>query len=303
MKYLNVFNSKDLLDASVNAINHKDGAFVFGVKTESGIENITICDERHPGAHCFTVKPVNMDPLTIDESSKTKSIYFGCVLYSTADGKLVLDETTNNIKNTPIAIACNFNCTENYKTGEQDDTQAKTAKFVSLNYMDYEHPGKGTDMYQLMSVGNYGTVVGADKGKSYTQVGGKYNTQKYLDAATKQDSHVCAGVTNKSDAGYSPAACCCAAYSTLGTKPGDWYLPSQGELAFMFGYLAKKSVNEARTKVMGSNYSEADYWSSSEKDVNNAYYISPKDGSKKEGNKMYSKNVLAFLSVEQPQQS
>ena len=42
MKYLNVFDSKDLLDASVNAINHKDGAFVFGVKTESGIENITI---------------------------------------------------------------------------------------------------------------------------------------------------------------------------------------------------------------------------------------------------------------------
>jgi len=147
MKYLNVFDSKDLLDASVNAINHKDGAFVFGVKTESGIENITIYDERHPGAHCFTVKPVNMDPLTIDESSVTKSIAFGTILYSTADGKLVLDETTNNIKNTPIAIACCFNCTENYKTGEQDSTQVKTAKFVSLNYMDYEHPGKGTDGY------------------------------------------------------------------------------------------------------------------------------------------------------------
>lgn len=303
MKYLNVFDSKDLLDASVNAINHKDGAFVFGVKTESGIENITIYDERHPGAHCFTVKPVNMDPLTIDESSVVKSIYFGSVLYSTADGKLVLDETTNNIKNTPIAIACNTNCTENYKTGEDDSTQAKTAKFISLNYMDYEHPGKGTDGYQAMSVGNYGTVVGADKGNNYTQSGGKYNTQKYLDAATKQDSLVCAGVENKSDAGYSPAACCCAAYSTLGTKPGDWYLPSQSELAYMFSSWTKKSVNEARTKVMGSNYSEADYWSSSEKDVNNAYYISSKDGSKNEANKMYSKKVLAFLSIEQPQQS
>lgn len=176
MKYLNVFDSKDLLDASVNAINHKDGAFVFGVKTESGIENITIYDERHPGANCFTVKPVNMDPLTIDESSEVKSISFGTILYSTADGKLVLDETTNNIKNTPIAIACNVNCTENYKTGEQDSAQAKTAKFVSLNYMDYEHPGKGTDGYQAICVGNYGTVVGADKGDSYLKVGGKYNT-------------------------------------------------------------------------------------------------------------------------------
>lgn len=303
MKYLNVFDSKDLLDASVNAINHKDGAFVFGVKTESGIENITIYDERHPGANCFTVKPVNMDPLTIDESSEVKSISFGTILYSTADGKLVLDETTNNIKNTPIGIACNVNCTENYKTGEQDSTQAKTAKFVSLNYMDYEHPGKGTDGYQAICVGNYGTAVGANKGDSYLKVGGKYNTQKYLDAATKQDSHVCVGVDNQSGAGYSPAACCCAAYSTLGTKPGDWYLPSQSELTYMFDKWTKQYINNARKKVMGSNYNEYDYWSSSEKDANNAYYVSANDGSEKEANKMYSKCVLAFLSVEQPEQA
>lgn len=301
MKYLNVFDSKDLLDASVNAINHKDGAFVFGVKTESGIENITIYDERHPGANCFTVKPVNMDPLTIDESSVVKSITIGTVLYSTADGKLVLDETTNNIKNTPIAIACDINSTENYQTGEQDTSQAKTVKFVSLNYMDYEHPGKGTNGYQSMYVGNYETVVGADKGNSYIQVGGKYNTQKYLDAATKQDSQVCAGVTNQSGAGYSPAACCCASYSTLGTKPGDWYLPSQSELANMFNSYYKTKVNTARKNVAGSNYYEYDYWSSSEKDANNAYYVSAKDGSQKEDSKLYSKSVLAFLSVEQPQ--
>lgn len=300
MKYLNVFDSKDLLDASVNAINHKDGAFVFGVKTESGIENITIYDERHPGANCFTVKPVNMDPLTIDESSVQKSIGIGTILYSTADGKLVLDETTNNIKNTPIGISCNINITEDYKTGEQDSTQAKTAKFVSLNYMDYEHPSKGTDGYGTVCVGNYGTVVGADK-NSYQYVGGKYNTQKYLDAATKQDSHVCAGVNNQSGAGYSPAACCCAAYSTLGTKPGDWYLPSQSELAYMFNSWIKTNINDARKKVMGSNYNEYDYWSSSESDSNNAYYVSGKDGSKKTASKMYSKTTLAFLSVEQPQ--
>lgn len=303
MKYLNVFDSKDLLDASVNAINHKDGAFVFGVKTESGIENITIYDERHPGAHCFTVKPVNMDPLTIDESSVQKSIGIGTILYSTADGKLVLDETTNNIKNTPIGIACTTSITENYKTGEQDSAQVKTAKFVSLNYMDYEHPGKGTDGYSSMHTGNYETVVGADKGNSYIEVGGKYNTQKYLDAATKQDSHVCAGVTNQSGAGYSPAACCCAAYSTLGTKPGDWYLPSQSELQQVFDSWAKTKINEARKKVMRSNYDDYDYWSSSEKDANNAYYVSATDGSRKEASKLYSKSVLAFLTVEKPQQS
>ena len=167
--------------------------------------------------------------------------------------------------------------------------------------MDYEHPGKGTDGYAAQYMGNYGTVVGADKGNSYQYVGGKYNTQKYLDAATKQDSHVCAGVTNQSGAGYSPAACCCAAYSTLGTKPGDWYLPSQFELSNVFNRYYKTDINKARTKVMRSNYDEYDYWSSSEKDANNAYYVSAKDGSQKEASKMYSKSVLAFLTVEQPQ--
>lgn len=49
---------------------------------------------------------------------------------------------------------------------------------------------------------------------------------------------------------------------------------------------------------MGSNYYEYDYWSSSESDANNAYYVSGKDGSKKTASKMYSKNTLAFLSVE-----
>ncbi len=33
MKYLNVFDNKSALDSSVTQINHRDGAFVFGVKT------------------------------------------------------------------------------------------------------------------------------------------------------------------------------------------------------------------------------------------------------------------------------
>ena len=54
---------------------------------------------------------------------------------------------------------------------------------------------------------------------------------------------------------------------------------------------------------MGSNYDDYDYWSSSEKDANNAYYVSATDGSMKEASKFYSKSVLAFLTVEYPQQA
>ena len=44
MKYLKVFNDKSGLDSSVVSINHGDGAFVFGVKTTTGIEDVTIYD-------------------------------------------------------------------------------------------------------------------------------------------------------------------------------------------------------------------------------------------------------------------
>ena len=44
MKYLNLFDDKSRLDSSVASINHGDGAFVFGVETAKGIEDITIYD-------------------------------------------------------------------------------------------------------------------------------------------------------------------------------------------------------------------------------------------------------------------
>ena len=44
MKYLNVFDDKSALDSSVTSIHHGDGAFVFGVETGQGVEDVTIYD-------------------------------------------------------------------------------------------------------------------------------------------------------------------------------------------------------------------------------------------------------------------
>ena len=44
MQYLNLFDDKSALDSSVASINHGDGAFVFGVDTDQGIEDVTIYD-------------------------------------------------------------------------------------------------------------------------------------------------------------------------------------------------------------------------------------------------------------------
>ena len=91
MKYLNVFDDKSALDSSVASIKHRDGAYVFGVETAQGIEDVTIYDQRHPGSNCLKLNPVNMSPVKLDASSSKKTPAVADVLYSTADGKLTLD--------------------------------------------------------------------------------------------------------------------------------------------------------------------------------------------------------------------
>ena len=62
MKYLNIFDNKSALDSSVASFKHGDGAFVFGVDTSQGVEDVTIYDQRHPGANCpevYNAYPVN----------------------------------------------------------------------------------------------------------------------------------------------------------------------------------------------------------------------------------------------------
>lgn len=49
MKFIKAFNSKSVLDSTVSSIKHGDGAFVFGVSTTQGIEDLTIYDQMHPG--------------------------------------------------------------------------------------------------------------------------------------------------------------------------------------------------------------------------------------------------------------
>ena len=90
MQYLNLFDDKSALDSSVTSINHGDGAFVFGVDTDQGIEDITIYDQRHPGPNCVRLGSVNMSPVKLDASSSKKKPAVADVLYSTADGKLTL---------------------------------------------------------------------------------------------------------------------------------------------------------------------------------------------------------------------
>ena len=182
MRYLNVFDDKSALDSSVASINHGDGAFVFGVDTDQGIEDITIYDQRHPGPNCpevYKAYPVNMSPVKLDAPSSKKTPEVADVLYSTADGKLTLDAQTNSVNNTAIAICVIPEVTENFKNGDDSAGAVKTARFVSLNYMNCDTPTTGNKNTQTMYFGNYSTTIGNVKGgtNSTAYIGGKWNTQ------------------------------------------------------------------------------------------------------------------------------
>ena len=54
-----------------------------------------------------------------------------------------------------------------------------TARFVSLNYMNYTTPATGSKDPQAMYFGNYGTTIGNVAGGTdvSSYIGGKWNTQ------------------------------------------------------------------------------------------------------------------------------
>ena len=227
-----------------------------------------------------------------------KKIVVGDVLYSTADEKLTLDAQTNGVNNTPIAICVIPDVYENLTNGDESDGGIHTARFVSLNYMNYTTPATGSEEAQLMYFGNHqvtiGNTIGGTTKDSY--VGGKWNTKRCVFKATNQDK-TSDKVNNNQGEGYCAPACCCDRYSTPGTKSGDWYLPMPGELYEL--YANKTVINEKRTAIKGSGFSEdAYYWSSREISSDREYRVDLTTGSIANGSKNDSYYVLGFLALE-----
>ena len=297
MKFIKQFATDELMNEAALQIHHKDGAFVYQS------QSIKFIDERDPGPNCpavYNAYPVNMSPVKLDASSSKKKPAVSDILYSTADGRLTLDTQTNSVDNTPIAICVIPEVTENFKNGDDSAGAVKTARFVSLNYMNYNTPTTGNKDEQYMYIGNYKTTIGNVKGGTdkTAYIGGKWNTQKCLHACTKENKDLTNGVTNNSDTGYCAPACCCVAYSTPGTKPGDWYLPMPGELYQI--YANKTAINKKRTAIKGSGFSEYTfYWSSREYSSSIEYYVNFDNGFIGNYIKKYNDiYALGFLALE-----
>ena len=163
------------MNNAISEINHGDGAFLYYYN-----QSVKFIDQRHPeGVNCVKLPSVNMEPVKLDASSSKKKPAVADILYSTADGKLTLDAQTNSVDNTPIAICVIPEVTENFKNGDNSEGAVKTARFVSLNYMNYNTPTTGNKDAQYMCFGNYDVTIGNVKGGTdkTSYIGGKWNTQ------------------------------------------------------------------------------------------------------------------------------
>ncbi len=252
-----------------------------------------------PSFNIPSFKPsVNMDPVKLDTSSTKKKPAVADILYSTADEKLTLDAQTNGANNTPIAICVIPEVMENFKNGDESDGGVHTARFVSINYMNYDSPSTGSKETQVMYFGNNGTTIGNTKGGTVetSYVGGKWNTQQCLSKTANQDPYIYAGMTNNRDDGYCAPACCCVAYSTPGTKSGDWYLPMPGELYQI--YANKTIINEKRTALVGSGFGDYYCWSSRENSSSHEYNVGLNYGLIYGDGKSTNSIVLGFLALE-----
>ena len=230
---------------------------------------------------------------------KQMTFVVGDVLYSTADEELTLDTQTNGVNNTPIAICVIPDVYENLKNGDESEGGVHTARFVSLNYMNYTTPATGSEEAQSMYFGNYQFTIGNTRGGTTkdSQVGGKWNTKRCVSKATNQDK-TSDKVDNNSGIGYCAPACCCDRYSTPGTKSGDWYLPMPGELYEL--YANKTVINEKRTYIKGSGFIESThYWSSRESSSSDEYAVYLGNGNVTSHRKNnFDFYVLGFLTLE-----
>lgn len=99
-----------------------------------------------------------------------------------------------------------------------------------------------------------------------------------------------------------PAASCCDMYFIQGTNQGEWYLPSAGELGYVFVRI--QSINDTISKLISAGVTNAStvslsyYWSSSERSSNRARYVYFVDGRVCHTGYKYIKNyVRAFHLV------
>jgi hypothetical protein len=163
-------------------------------------------------------------------------------------------------------------------------------------------PYVGSDYKSGDANSSYVYIGDGTKYNVLADFGGQINTATITSLSTSWKTGTISNSYNT--AGVYPAAQTCARYKTVGTKSGEWYLPTAGELSYIVPrlYDINATISALNTKYgagVGVQLSTSDhyYWSSSEYDVSGAYGVSTGDGGVHVGNKGYGAYVRAFLRV------
>ena len=133
-----------------------------------------------------------------------------------------------------------------------------------------------------------------------TDIDGKNKTYNLVNSATEQlnwktDNYL----INIKEMGYTPAACSCWRYHTLGTQQGDWYLGAAGEISMLA--ILKNEINNKLINI-SSKYSncisgliDGFYWTSTENHIYYTYRVSLGDGTVDFTTKNNGRYVIALL--------
>lgn len=263
-------------------------------------ENLNFIDERHPGLNCIYAQDLNMNPLSLDSNS-SKNVKVGSILYVNKENKLTLNNEQGNMA---IAICVCPSVTEDFEAGNSTGkNKVKTARFCSLYYMNQNLVGTSsindTTIQFNMKGYNIGNTYGNRSSTSY--IGGKKNTQLLIEKSAYYDTKqlLCNSGFPTSSTGKAlrcNAAVSCGVYSIRGTKRGDWYLPSVGELKEMYSKIS--IINPIRKQLVNEEYKmQGHYWTSYEYNADNESAILFTNGSITYADKKFSKRVIPFLAV------
>ena len=121
------------------------------------------------------------------------------------------------------------------------------------------------------------------------------NTDILCSLATAQsDWRTASTITDKYSKGYSPAACCCWRYHTVGTNQGDWYFPAMGELGYLM--VRFNTINNSISNVGGITVlTNQFFWSSSEFSDDDAHTVYTQSGYVGSNGKNTSGYVKGFI--------
>ena len=134
---------------------------------------------------------------------------------------------------------------------------------------------------------------------------GKSNTEKILavDNSISTTWQTASTISNEGSNQYvHPAAQCCWRFHTEGTKQGDWYLPSAGELGYVLARygsinLSMKTISTKYGEILGHPF-VTNYYSSTQYSSSHAVVISFSYGSVYDRLKSYPYiDVQAFLNI------